>query len=65
MTQEERCFRINNVVDIYDSKYNGDQYPFQSTFKLDAGQYKRFTKTSVVSVRFNNIFFNSGSLRIT
>lgn len=60
----EKSFRINNTIDTSDPRYVNktqyNQYPFNFNFYLNAGQYAKFEVMSIVSVRFNNIFHNSG-----
>lgn len=51
-------------MDTKNANYNSDTYPYQSTFYLDAQNYSQFEILSLVSARFNDIYFNSGYLTL-
>jgi hypothetical protein len=63
----EKSFRINNVIDSSSPLYYGNtndnytHYPYENVFYLDAQNYNKFEVVSLVSVRFHDIYLNSGT----
>ena len=61
----EKSFRLNNTIDTNSALYSsGQQYPFNHIFHLDAQNYNKFEVMSLVSVRYNDIYYNSGYLTL-